>query len=189
MLALLQYSATEPAMFLRRVCSLTNDGGLLAKSCLAWTRAHGLEPTRFLCPWNSAGKNTGVGCRFLLWGNLLDPGIKHASPALQVDSLLLSHQRSPILRVTTRKNLRPNHSKEKPLKSKPARWCAFILWAGYLWDAPSSKFSLNCLIYENGSVPSKSLLSASAMFSFFSAEGAGETLQEKRFWFLVPVGL
>ena len=27
-----------------------------------------------------SGKNTGVGCHFLLQGNLLDPGIKPASP-------------------------------------------------------------------------------------------------------------
>ena len=27
---------------------------------------HGLEPARLLCPWNSPGKNTGVGCHFLL---------------------------------------------------------------------------------------------------------------------------
>ena len=25
-------------------------------------------PARFLCPWDSPGKNTGVGCRFLLQG-------------------------------------------------------------------------------------------------------------------------
>ena len=24
-------------------------------------RSHGLQPTRFLCPWDSPGKNTGVG--------------------------------------------------------------------------------------------------------------------------------
>ena len=24
------------------------------------------QPTRFLCPWDSSGKNTGVGCHFLL---------------------------------------------------------------------------------------------------------------------------
>ena len=24
-----------------------------------------LQPTRFLCPWNFPGKNTGVGCHFL----------------------------------------------------------------------------------------------------------------------------
>ena len=28
----------------------------------------GLPPARLLCPWPSAGKNTGVGCHFLLWG-------------------------------------------------------------------------------------------------------------------------
>ena len=27
---------------------------------------HGLQPTRLLCPWHSPGKNTGVGCHFLL---------------------------------------------------------------------------------------------------------------------------
>ena len=48
---------------------------------------HGLEPTRLLCPWDSPGKNTGVGSYFLLQGNLPDPGIKPGSPALQVDSL------------------------------------------------------------------------------------------------------
>ena len=26
---------------------------------------HGLQPTRLLCPWDSPGKNTGVGCHFL----------------------------------------------------------------------------------------------------------------------------
>ena len=26
---------------------------------------HDLKPTRLLCPWNSPGKNTGVGCHFL----------------------------------------------------------------------------------------------------------------------------
>ena len=29
-------------------------------------RTQGLQPTRFLCPWDSPGKNTGVGCHFLL---------------------------------------------------------------------------------------------------------------------------
>ena len=29
-------------------------------------QTHGLQPTRFLCPQNSSGKNTGVGCHFLL---------------------------------------------------------------------------------------------------------------------------
>ena len=30
------------------------------------SRPHGLQPTRLLCPWDSPGKNTGVGCHFFL---------------------------------------------------------------------------------------------------------------------------
>ena len=29
-------------------------------------RHHGWQPTRLPCPWDSPGKNTGVGCHFLL---------------------------------------------------------------------------------------------------------------------------
>ena len=29
-------------------------------------RPHGLQPTRFLCPWDFPGKSTGVGCYCLL---------------------------------------------------------------------------------------------------------------------------
>ena len=29
-------------------------------------RPHRRQPTRVLCPWDSPGKNTGVGCHFLL---------------------------------------------------------------------------------------------------------------------------
>ena len=29
---------------------------------------HGRQPTRLLCPWDSPGKNTGVGCHFLFQG-------------------------------------------------------------------------------------------------------------------------
>ena len=31
-------------------------------------RPHGLWPARLLCPWNFLGKNTGMGCHFLLRG-------------------------------------------------------------------------------------------------------------------------
>ena len=37
---------------------------------------------QLLCPWDFPGKNTGVGCHFLLQGIFPDPGIKPASPAL-----------------------------------------------------------------------------------------------------------
>ena len=42
---------------------------------------HGLQPTRLLHPWDSPGKNTGVGCHFLLQGIFLtqgsNPGLPH----------------------------------------------------------------------------------------------------------------
>ena len=35
---------------------------------------YGLWPTRLLCPWDSPGKNTGVGCHALLQGIFLTQG-------------------------------------------------------------------------------------------------------------------
>ena len=35
---------------------------------------HGLQPTRFLYPWDFPGKNIGVGCHFLLQGNFSTQG-------------------------------------------------------------------------------------------------------------------
>ena len=32
-------------------------------------RPHGLQLARLLCPWNSPGKNTGVGCHFFFHKN------------------------------------------------------------------------------------------------------------------------
>ena len=29
-------------------------------------RPHGQQPSRLFCPWDSPGRNTGVGCHFLL---------------------------------------------------------------------------------------------------------------------------
>ena len=43
---------------------------------------HVLQPARLLCPWDSPGKNTGVGCHFPSPGDLPDPGIEPMSPVL-----------------------------------------------------------------------------------------------------------
>ena len=47
---------------------------------------HGLQPTRFCYPWAFPGKNTGVGCYFLLQG-IFPTQIKLGSPNLQEGSL------------------------------------------------------------------------------------------------------
>jgi len=63
-------------------------------SCVWVLWPHGLQPTRLLCPWDSPGKNTGVGCHTLLQGIFLTQG---SNPHLlrplhwQVDFLRLHH--------------------------------------------------------------------------------------------------
>ena len=50
-------------------------------------------------PWGSPGKSPGVGCHFLLQRIFLTCGIEPmslVSAVLQVESLLLSHQRSRV---------------------------------------------------------------------------------------------
>ena len=44
-----------------------------------------------LCPWDSPGKNTGVGCHFLLQEIFLTQGSNLSLLHQQADSLPLSH--------------------------------------------------------------------------------------------------
>ena len=60
---------------------------LVTQSCRTLCNPMDCKPTRLLCPWNSPGKNTGVGCHFLLLRDLLNPGVESKPPALQADSL------------------------------------------------------------------------------------------------------
>ena len=61
---------------------------LVTQSCPT-LQPHGLWPTRLLCPWDSPGKNTGLGYHSLLQGGLptqgLNPGLLHCR---QIHSLL-----------------------------------------------------------------------------------------------------
>ena len=41
---------------------------LVTKLCLIFLWPQGLQPSRLLWPWDFPGKNTGVGCHFLLQG-------------------------------------------------------------------------------------------------------------------------
>ena len=66
--------------------------GSVAQSCLTLCEPMDCSPPGS-CPWDSPGKNTGVGCHALLQEDLSEPGIEPTfpeSPALQADSLLLS---------------------------------------------------------------------------------------------------
>ena len=48
-----------------------------------------IPPTRLPCPWNFPGKNTGVGCHFLLQGIFLTQGLNPGLLYQQSDSLML----------------------------------------------------------------------------------------------------
>ena len=55
----------------------------------------GLEPSRLLCPSDSPGKHTRVGCHFFLQGIIPTQGIQLMCPALQAGSSQWNHLGGP----------------------------------------------------------------------------------------------
>ena len=51
-----------------------------------------LQPARLLCPWDSPGKNTGVGCHFLLQGLILTEGLNQGLLHCRKIFYCLSHR-------------------------------------------------------------------------------------------------
>ena len=56
---------------------------------------HGLYPARLLCPQDFPDKNTGVGCHFLLQGDLPGSGIEPVSPAFAGEFFATEPPRKP----------------------------------------------------------------------------------------------
>ena len=59
---------------------------------------HGLYPTRLLCPWDSPGKNSGMGCHALPQGIFLTQGLNQCLLCLlhwQAGSLHLAPLEKP----------------------------------------------------------------------------------------------
>ena len=93
-----------------------SGGGLVIQSCptlvTPWTVAHQAslsmgfsrqeywKPARLLCPWDSPGKNTVVGCHFLLQRIFLtqesNPGLPHCRQMIYQ----LSYEGSPPIKNT-----------------------------------------------------------------------------------------
>ena len=65
---------------------------LVAKSCPTLLRPRGLQPARLLRPQDFPGKNTGVGCHFLLQGNFLTQGSNLGFPHCRQMLYHLSHR-------------------------------------------------------------------------------------------------
>ena len=58
---------------------------------------HGLQPARLLCPWTFPGKNTGVGCHFLL--HTLTLYVKSGSIVIFTMLILPTHKNSIFLHL------------------------------------------------------------------------------------------
>ena len=103
----------------------------------------GLLLTRLLCPWNFPGKNTSVGCHFLLQGifptqgsNLWFLPLQH----WQMDSLLLHHLGIPCkFKQQQQQKTRQEKTKQNLLKVE------LEIQAGYY---QSTKIEVICVRYK-----------------------------------------
>ena len=82
-------------------------------------RPCGLQSTRLLCPWNFPGKNTGVGCHFLLQGIFPTQGLNlrfFASPALAGGFFTIARPGKPFTLLTTDQKFSYGWGKSQSLK-------------------------------------------------------------------------
>ena len=70
---------------------------LVAQLCLTLCETMDCSPARLLSPWDSPGKNTGVGCHFLPWGNFLTQGSNSCLLHYRQMLYCLSQQGSPLV--------------------------------------------------------------------------------------------
>ena len=76
-----------------RLCSAAAAAVTSVVSDSVWP--HRRQPTRLLCPWDSPGKNTGVGCHSLLQGIFPTQGSNPGLLRCRQTLYCLSHQGSP----------------------------------------------------------------------------------------------
>ena len=77
-------------------CSVCVCARACALLCLT-LQTHGLKHSRLLCPWNFPGKNTGVGCHFLLQGIISTQGWNLCFRRLLQRRQILYHEPLPPL--------------------------------------------------------------------------------------------
>ena len=78
------------------VCVCASERSVMSDSL----RPTGPYPTRFFCPWNFPGRNTGVGCHALLQGIFPTQESNWCLLYWQADYLPLPHLGSPVLFIS-----------------------------------------------------------------------------------------
>ena len=93
---------------------------------------HGLESTRLLCPWNSLGKNTGVGSHFLLQGLFPTQGSNPGLPHCRQILYHLSHQ-EPFIPQGIKCPASPHALPDRAWASHPGNYtqCPTLKWWGW----------------------------------------------------------
>ena len=110
---LLSYSGQRLILSKATFCKVLGRVVVVSSSVMSNFVTRGLWPTRLFCPWGSLGKNTGVGCQFLLQGIF-----KLVFPALQTDSLSPETPGNSLGRVLSPKYLIlqiPSNQQARPL--------------------------------------------------------------------------
>ena len=101
-----------PLLFSHWKCSCYEASSVVSDSL----RPHGLQPTRFLRPWDFPGKNTGVGCHFLFQEIFPTQGSSLGLPYCRQTLYHLSHQGSfKMLLVSANLQLTPTQGVTEPL--------------------------------------------------------------------------
>ena len=75
---------------------------------------HGLWPVRLVCPWDSLGKNTGVGCHFLLQAQKRMPAAQLTRGSCLLDRKHCSGQRQGLKALRTSGSSMPGGSSSVP---------------------------------------------------------------------------
>ena len=97
-------------------------------------RPHRWQPTRLLCPWDSPGKNTGVGCHFLLQCMKM----KSESEALRRARLLATprtaaYQASPSMGYSSGKKL---------------NYLFSLIWKCFTWRDSNNLFAFKNFLFS-----------------------------------------
>ena len=108
---------------------------LVAELCSTLLHPCGLSPTRLLCPWDFPGKNTGVGCHFLLQGIFPTQGLNLRLLHWHAGALLLSSQGSLWELLETNKS-QGNLKTSGPQTAGGQPWTearTLFAWSGKHW--------------------------------------------------------
>ena len=99
-------------LFIRVCCSLLSN----------FLLPHELQPARLFCPWNSPGKNIGVGCHFLPPTQGLNPGLLHCRQIFYS----LSYWENPIVEAKKKGENQYVSSQRVQGKGKGLDCCSFF---------------------------------------------------------------